>query len=467
MFLLMLTQSSWDILSTYIKYNEGFYLLPDLNVVSKPFFMWSKKNQDPMAVMNYVQAVTFSLQVSILLLLQCFWNYISNTVAKRTFMSSREFSFYIIWTICSVAMFPILQWRYRDDHDYQEVVPQMAYSCELLVVTAIGFMNEFRFKKLIKSSLAGKRKDITEKLTYFRDMNLLLTISLLVFGSSMFILCADGFTEAKVINKNKFGADLLICNVNISCIFLWLVLINIFHPSRPAIEPATQTTGISSNQGFSNNTPGKNGNSVPLAPLSSPTNAYTNTNKNNAYFMKSIESDSYNETKNNNISNIAGINKDSDSGYGYSTSPPKTVYQQQQQQRQQNPRDQVISITDPYMKEPVTFSMVKPSTISYASGLDYYGINKQTPSPVPSTPSPYYSNAPNHSMPSSSSPPPPLPSSPPPFLPSEQQYSQYDPNYEAPSSPPVKSSSAVRHDDNWLRKPTTSPSRNNSGPLHY
>lgn len=97
-----------------------------------------------------------------------------------------------------------------------------------MVVTAIGFMNEFRFKKLIKSSLAGKRKDITDKLTYFRDMNLLLTISLLVFGSSMFILCADGFTEAKVINKNKFGADLLICNVNISCIFLWLVLVSIF-----------------------------------------------------------------------------------------------------------------------------------------------------------------------------------------------------------------------------------------------
>lgn len=32
-----------------------------------------------------------------LVLLQCFWNYLANSVAKASFMSSREFMFYIFW----------------------------------------------------------------------------------------------------------------------------------------------------------------------------------------------------------------------------------------------------------------------------------------------------------------------------------------------------------------------------------
>ncbi|CAO3625259.1 unnamed protein product [Cunninghamella blakesleeana] len=516
-----------DILSTYIKYSEGFYVLPDKNVVSKPFDKWTPEHQEPMIVMNYVQAVTFSLQVSILLLLQCFWNYISNTVAKRTFMSSKEFAVYIIWTILSLAMFPILQWRYRDDAALQEVAPQMAYACEILFVSGIGFYNNIRFNRLIKASMGGKRKDITDRLTYFRDMNLLLTVCLLVFGVSMFILCVDGFTATKTINMNKFASDLLICNVNVSCIFLWIILINIFHPSKPAIEP-NGTTDPGSHQKLSS-TPNKN--SVPLKPLTSPTNAYTNNSnsgKNNAYYMNAISSDNYNEpnlnNKNNNNNNSSNMNikKDADSGYGFSTSPPKSNYGystsppksptstisyniNNQYQPKQNPRDQIISITDPFMKEPVTFSMVNPTqsntsnsninstlttthpntttttknpTISYASGLDYYGINNKqsmatTPSPVPSTPSPYQSNSyqqQQHYESTVSSypsvPRPPLPSSP--FPSSEYQYSQYDPNYDISAATTSSATqNSIRYEDDWLSKPTTSPSKNGSSPLHY
>ncbi|KAI8329214.1 hypothetical protein BC941DRAFT_210463 [Chlamydoabsidia padenii] len=227
MFLLMIAQASWDFLCTYIKYTEGFIQVAPGVIIGKPFQAWAPSNQNPIEIMNYIQCVTFSLQVSILLLLQCFWNYLSNVVAKHTFMSSREFTIYIVWSISTIAMFPILQYFYKHT-DLEEVVPQTAYSCEILIVALLGFRNHIRFNRLIKASTGnGKKIDrqVTERLAYFRDMNLLLSMALVAFGGSMLILCIDGFTTTKLVNSHKFAADLLICNTNISTIFLWLIIV--------------------------------------------------------------------------------------------------------------------------------------------------------------------------------------------------------------------------------------------------
>lgn len=102
--------------------------------------------------MDYVECVNLSMQTGVFFLLQCFWNYLSNSVAKRSFMGSWEFKFYISWlvftnlmlyTACvltlffffhralgSVAVFPILQWYYRKDEYLRETAPQLAYSIE-------------------------------------------------------------------------------------------------------------------------------------------------------------------------------------------------------------------------------------------------------------------------------------------------------------------------------------------------
>ncbi|KAI8973347.1 hypothetical protein BDF20DRAFT_977668 [Mycotypha africana] len=152
--------------------------------------------------MDYVECVTFSLQIGVFFLMQCFWNYLSNTVAKKSFMSSWEFRLYIIWALCSMAMFPILQWVYRDDVEKREIIPQLAYG------------------------------SIIKRLSYFKDMNLMVIVVITCYASSFIILCVDGLTEAKIINSNKFATDALIANANICSIFLWLCLISIFHP-RP------------------------------------------------------------------------------------------------------------------------------------------------------------------------------------------------------------------------------------------
>ncbi|KAI8887233.1 hypothetical protein K501DRAFT_212331, partial [Backusella circina FSU 941] len=182
--------------------------------------------------MDYVECVNLSIQTSVFFLLQCFWNYLSNSVAKKTFMNSWEFKFYIIWALASVAVFPILQWKFRDDVYMRETAPQFAYSVEVLITAFLGIRSHFRFKRIINISRNMKHgsSSIVEKLTYFKDMNVFFTIILFLFGSSLGILCVDGFTTAKTINSNKFASDLLIANCNTLSVLMWIVGISIFHP---------------------------------------------------------------------------------------------------------------------------------------------------------------------------------------------------------------------------------------------
>jgi hypothetical protein len=64
---------------------------------------------------------------------------------------------------------------------------------------------------------------IVDKLAYFKEMNMYLTCILFFYGVSLGILCVDGLTTAKVINYNKFAADLLIANCNMSSVLMWIV----------------------------------------------------------------------------------------------------------------------------------------------------------------------------------------------------------------------------------------------------
>ncbi|ORY99061.1 hypothetical protein BCR43DRAFT_435997 [Syncephalastrum racemosum] len=185
--------------------------------------------------MDYMQCVTFSFHTSVFFLMQCFWNYLSNNVAKKSFMSSFEFKFYILWALGSMAMFPVLQWRFRNDELLSEVVPQFAYGGEVLITACLGIRSNFRFKRIIagaKRSQNSSHVSVVNRLTYFKEMNFFLTIGLFSYGASFVILCADGLTPSMTINSNKLATDILICNANMCVVIIWLLFISIFHPRR-------------------------------------------------------------------------------------------------------------------------------------------------------------------------------------------------------------------------------------------
>ncbi|KAI9348835.1 hypothetical protein BD770DRAFT_446206 [Pilaira anomala] len=245
-------QAMWDVFSTYIKYTEGF-IVYEGNIISKPFELWSATHKKNMIAMDYIECVTFSLQVGVFCLMQSFWNYLSNTVARKSFMGSFEFKFYIVWALLSMAMFPILQWVYRNDITKREGVPQLAYGVEALAAALLGIRSHFRFKRIIglsQKNNGASNKAIVTRLAYFKDMNALVSIILFFYAISFIILCVDGLTETRIINKSKFATDTIIANANICIVFLWLLLISIFHPRPQYSRNANDITSTNNNSSF-------------------------------------------------------------------------------------------------------------------------------------------------------------------------------------------------------------------------
>ncbi|KAI9320543.1 hypothetical protein BX666DRAFT_1851743, partial [Dichotomocladium elegans] len=222
-----------DVTSCKIKYEEGFANIMG-HVFTKPEIMWTAADRALVIPTDYSLCIGFSLQTGTLFLLQCFWNYLANSVAKASFMSSREFFVYVLWTIVSILIFPLLQYNFsREVYNttLKEIMPELVYGCELFIVAALGVISHFRFRKLLRSSKGSMNAhSITHKIRYFQELNLILTLLLFVMALSLIILSADGLTDRKTLNMHKFPADFLICNINVSSCVIWFVVILIFHP---------------------------------------------------------------------------------------------------------------------------------------------------------------------------------------------------------------------------------------------
>ncbi|KAI7899400.1 uncharacterized protein BX663DRAFT_521615 [Cokeromyces recurvatus] len=371
--LMMLMQFMWDIVSTYVKYDEGF-IVYEGTIITKPFIKWSSTHQRNMMAMDYVECVTFSLQVGVFFLMQSFWNYLSNTVAKKSFMSSFEFKFYIVWALGSMALFPILQWIFRDDIYKREGIPQLAYGIEILLAALLGIRSHLRFKRMIalsQRSNSVSNKPVASRLGYFKDMNLQISIILFSYGSSFIILCSDGLTESKIINSNKFATDTIITNVNICTVLLWLLLIAIFHP-RPQYTRNMMDTSINtineSSYRYSNtprsqitsnkynineSSPGITGNTLTDNKYTMSSN---NINDNNGGFMRAMSpvtvnipysptNDTMPLTSYSNMGNV-------------SLSPPNVAKKMAYKQQSHS-----LAVEDPYSNQPVMFSMMDIATV--------------------------------------------------------------------------------------------------------
>ncbi|KAL1932730.1 hypothetical protein VTP01DRAFT_8408 [Rhizomucor pusillus] len=245
-FFMLPFQLLYDITSCKIKYEEGFANIFG-HVFTKPETMWTKADKELVIPTDYSLCVGFSLQTGTLLLLQCFWNYLANSVAKASFMSSKEFLFYIVWTCVSIIMFPVLQYNFsRDIYNptYKEIMPELVYGIELFFIAILGFISHFRFEKVLANSReSNNAQSITNKIRYFQELNLMLAIVVLDCAVSFIILSADGLTGRKYLNAHKFTADLLICNINVTILLVWFIVILIFHP-----KPIAQAGGSSLQQ---------------------------------------------------------------------------------------------------------------------------------------------------------------------------------------------------------------------------
>ncbi|CAO3597368.1 unnamed protein product [Absidia cylindrospora] len=227
-------QLIYEITSCRVKYEEGFVSVFG-HIFGKPETMWTKADRDLIVPTDYSLCIGFSLQTGTLLLLQCFWNYLANSV-RANFMSSKEFKLYIIWTFMTIIIFPVLQFNFSRsvyDYTYKEVIPELVYGCGLFIIAILGIRSHYRFNNLLQTTKNSiNSRFVSNKIMYFQELNFILTIALFFFSTSLIILCADGLTGKKTLNVHKFSSDFLICNTNVSSIVVWTVVILIFHPKK-------------------------------------------------------------------------------------------------------------------------------------------------------------------------------------------------------------------------------------------
>ncbi|OAD08267.1 hypothetical protein MUCCIDRAFT_158487 [Mucor lusitanicus CBS 277.49] len=271
----------YNITSVKIKYEEGFANVLG-NIFTKPEQMWTKADKALVIPTEYSLVIGFSLQTGTLVLLQCFWNYLANSVAKRNFMSSKEFMFYICWTFSSFIIFPLLQYNFSRsiyDPTIKEIIPEMVYG--------IGVVSHFRFKKLLRNSRdTPNGRSITQKVLYFQEINIVLSTVLCGHGTLLTILSCDGLTAPKYLNIHKFWADFFICNINMCAVITWLCMILIFHPKHNhSVEttPATDEVYTEDSNKINNNSGISSTNTYGHAP----TLVYGNSQASSDYMYKS------------------------------------------------------------------------------------------------------------------------------------------------------------------------------------
>ncbi|CAG8462139.1 22764_t:CDS:2, partial [Racocetra persica] len=163
--------ATYDIATAKIKYTEGFMVIPyNGEIITKPVQFWNDENRRLVTPIDYVLCVNFSAQTCLLFLLQSFWNYLANNIAKTTFMGSFEFKSYIIYSVFSLALFPLLQWLFRYDNIYTEVVPQLAFGVILFIIGLLGVRSHWRFTRLLRitRSANASQLGIVLKLEYFK-----------------------------------------------------------------------------------------------------------------------------------------------------------------------------------------------------------------------------------------------------------------------------------------------------------
>jgi len=157
-----------------IKYEEGFWTIPGTDrIVGRPSDLWEPSHQARAEVLDYILACAMALLTSIFFLLQSFYHYISKSVTKSSFMSSLEFRLNIVCSLIVIAVFPLIQYLFRNNHALREAAPQMAFSSVLLIIGILGVRTHFRFQSLLKVAMltiSESTQGVVEKLEYFKDM---------------------------------------------------------------------------------------------------------------------------------------------------------------------------------------------------------------------------------------------------------------------------------------------------------
>ncbi|RHZ47775.1 hypothetical protein Glove_567g30 [Diversispora epigaea] len=243
--IIMPIQLTFDIIYTILKYQEGFVLVEgdhyytDLEerynyennfiLAEKPYKYWSDKNIVIKNISEYLLSINFSFQTGTLFLIQLFWGHLANQWDGKPFMVSLEFKIYIAWGLLSVILFPLS--RGLSKEPYSEVVPQMLFSFELIIIFLLGLRNSRKFLSLLKIFQRQEflNKETILRIRYFHEMNMLLSAGAMLMSVPFLLIGIETFITDN-LNTLKFWNDFFMIHFNLGGLMVLVIMILIIYP---------------------------------------------------------------------------------------------------------------------------------------------------------------------------------------------------------------------------------------------
>lgn len=226
---------AYDALAAYVKYIEGFSIINGA-VLPKPSSAYSLQNQKFIQAANSILNVSWALKTSALFLALAVWNFaVCNLVNLKHFGKSFEFRTYIVYSIISFTLYPILAEVFSNNVLFSTVVPQFVYHFECVTLAVLMIFTNYRFNEFCQ----GKNPDVVVvRIKSYIGLNYLLICAALLDGLSLFVINLDivlhpTASSKRLVYNSKIATDIL--TVMFSCGFVVtypLAILNLYPTSN-------------------------------------------------------------------------------------------------------------------------------------------------------------------------------------------------------------------------------------------
>ncbi|KZV65749.1 hypothetical protein PENSPDRAFT_689566 [Peniophora sp. CONT] len=221
----------YSIVSTIIKYDEGYIDIPGYGIVAKPYTVWTPGHRAAILPLNFCFAFASSFEIISHLEENCFWQYVvtSGPAQKEWFKSI----YFKIWACGSVLAFfypPLVTLLTRDDVLRNEASTFLASGIAITLNTITFLPVLWKFPRF----LYGLRKDNVDmetivRLTKFHEMNKIRVFFRTLVGVPILILACDGLSH-RHIAENNFGTDFLAIVAGVGIVVSSGITLTIFFP---------------------------------------------------------------------------------------------------------------------------------------------------------------------------------------------------------------------------------------------
>ncbi|KAG8735362.1 hypothetical protein FRC10_010681 [Ceratobasidium sp. 414] len=227
------------VMTTAIKYQEGYIVIPTVGIVPKPYQLWTHPQRTWLTAIYIMFSMAWALEIVSHLEELCFWLFLINVGAAQTsWFRSINFKCWVAGSLSAVIGLPVLAVFMRADPLKTEAWTIFAGSIGSLIVT-LWFLRVLwlfpAFLRRVKNE--GAEPEVVVRLSTFHELNIIRVVFRFMFVLPLLTLAADGIKpNHNHVNESPFWTDLLAMLGAIGCIVSSIITLLIFFPRSIAKE---------------------------------------------------------------------------------------------------------------------------------------------------------------------------------------------------------------------------------------